>query len=124
LQVFINPRIINASSEKISFGHGCLSALDKPGGLVATYRRIEYEAYDENGKYKTERLDGLESVIFQHKFCHLLGSLYLDHAKSFMDVNELRLLFETGKLKLYEPANEDIPLLLEGYSIGESINSD
>ncbi|MES2614191.1 MAG: peptide deformylase [Bdellovibrionota bacterium] len=121
LQVFINPRITAASKEKMSFWHGCLSALDKPRGLIATYQWIEYEAYDENGHKKTGKLDGLGAVIFQHEFRHLLGSLYIDHAKIFLNQEELKQLFESHKLNPYEPANDDIPLLLADYEIGAPI---
>ncbi len=121
LQVFINPKITAASQEKVSFWHGCLSAIDKPKGLLATYKWIEYEAYDEDGTHKTGRLDGLAAVIFQHEFRHLLGSLYIDHAKEFRSGEELTRLFEEGKLQPYAPADKDVPLLLSDYIVGTPI---
>jgi len=121
LQVFINPKITAVSKEKMSFWHGCLSAIDRPRGLIATYSWIEYDAYDENGWHKIDRLDGLSAIIFQHEFRHLLGSLYIDHAKNFLNLDELKSLFELGKLKPYEPADDNVPLLLSDYKVGDPI---
>lgn len=121
LQIFINPKITAVSQEKVSFWHGCLSAIDWPRGLVATYRWIEYDAYDENGNSKKGRLEGLGAVIFQHEFRHLLGSLYIDHAQYFIKMEELECLFKLGNLNPYEPADENVPLLLADYTIGDPI---
>lgn len=122
-QIFINPKITAASHERIAFWHGCLSAASHPRGLVATYRWIEYEAYNEHGELKKGRLDGMGAVIFQHEFRHLLGSLYLDHAQCFMPFQELQERFASGKDEPYKVADASVPLLLSDYRVGESIDA-
>ena len=119
--MFINPKSTKVSEEKVSFWHGCLSAIERPRGLVSTYRWIEYEAFDEHGNHQTGKLDGIGAIIFQHEFCHLLGSLYIDHAQTFLSHKELIHSFNSGALKPYEIADETTPLLLSNYNIGDPI---
>ncbi len=120
-QVFINPKITKASKEKISFWHGCLSALDKPKGKIATYKWIEYEAFDHKGNLKKGKLEGMGSIIFQHEFWHLLGYLYINHAKEFLESDILQSKVKSGNIQLYKPASKEDPFLLADYVIGESI---
>lgn len=120
-QVFINPRITKASSERVSFWHGCLSAADKDRGKVATYKWIEFEAYDREGRKLTGRLDDLGAVIFQHEFRHLLGRLYFDQTHIFMPSDELDRRREAGEIAAYEICGDDVPFLLSDYVVGESI---
>ena len=65
-QVFINPRVISHSKTRVSFWHGCLSALDYKRAKLATFKTIEYTAYNQYGKKIIDKLDGLAAVIFQH----------------------------------------------------------
>lgn len=120
-QVFINPRIISASCDKVTYWHGCLSASDKPIGKVATYKWIDYEALDEHGAPKTGRLCGMAAIIFQHEFRHLLGKCYFDFAKEFLAAEDLRRKIINLEIKLYEDASTHDPLLLPDYTIGETI---
>lgn len=121
-QIFINPKITKVSEDSIAFWHGCLSAQNKPMGLVATYRWLEYEALNEYGEKISGKMDAMGAVIFQHEFRHLLGSLYIDHAKLFLDYHELQAKFASGELQSYSPADESVPHLLSDYQIGESID--
>lgn len=120
-QVFINPKIVNASKEKVSFWHGCLSAEEQPRGKVASYKHIDIEAYDENAKKIEKRICGLAAVIFQHEFRHLLGSIYLDHTKETLSEEELQQKFAEKKLQSYEECDDSVPLLLADYKVGETI---
>lgn len=120
-QVFINPRITKASKETVSFWHGCLSAADKERGKVATYKWIEYQAYNRDGKKIMGRLDDLGAVIFQHEFRHLLGKLYFDQTHIFMASEELDRKRQSGEIKAYEICGKEVPLLLADYDVGESI---
>lgn len=120
-QVFINPKILEASHEKVSFWHGCLSTLDRDKGLLATYKWIKYEAYNSKNEKITGTLEGLAAVIFQHEFRHLLGSLYIHRAKTFKTEEELSHLFASGALKPYDNADETMPHLIGDYIVGESL---
>lgn len=121
LQVFINPRITNASSDKVTFWHGCLSAKGHDLGEVATYSWIDYEAYNEKGKKIVGRLDKMAAVIFQHEFRHMLGSCYLDHATRFLSSKDFADKSSRGEEANYKKADFGVPLLLVDYKIGESI---
>ncbi|MDE4948973.1 peptide deformylase, partial [Francisella tularensis subsp. holarctica] len=77
-QVCINPKMTKASKQRVSFWHGCLSALGENRGKLATYKEIEYEAYNQHGEKITVKLDSIAAVIFQHEFTHILGSVYVD----------------------------------------------
>lgn len=120
-QVFINPKITKASKQRVSFWHGCLSALGEKRGKLATYKEIEYEAYNQFGEKIIGKLDSIAAVIFQHEFNHLLGSVYVDFDTQYMDAEELQTKFANGELKPYENCGNDIPLLLEKYQIGTDI---
>lgn len=120
-QTFINPKITQASSENVSFWHGCLSAITHSKGKVATWSWIEYDAQDSLGKRQTGRLEGLAAVIFQHEFRHLLGSCFLDHAKEFMDQEVLHKKFEDNVFPPMALCGPEVPHLLSDYQVGESI---
>lgn len=84
VQVAINPRIINHSTETICFERdGCLSVPELSGN-TNRYEWVEVEYYDENGKNMHEKLSGTSrqsdftGVIFQHEFDHLQGILFID----------------------------------------------
>ena len=120
-QVFINPRILKASRERRNFWHGCLSAVGEKRGNVATYESIEVEAADAQGKIKQVRLEGLAAVIFQHELRHLLGGTYLDKAGIFLPSEELKEKLDRKELPFFERADNNLPLLLDDYRIGESL---
>lgn len=122
-QLFINPRITKVSAERRNFWHGCLSAAGAKRGNVATYEWIEYECRDENGSTRQARLDGFAAVIFQHEFRHLMNGTYLDVATTFMDKPELDRQIGLGKVPFFEPVNDSLPLLIQGYTIGDSIDA-
>ncbi len=119
-QVFINPRITAVSDKKITFWAGCLSAIaaEVPFGQLANYQWLEYEALDENLQPKKGRLDHFESVIFQHEFDHLLGTLYTDRAKTYKKMGDLS---QDEILDITTPAPADMPMAIGGYQIGSAI---
>lgn len=120
-QLFINPIITKASDKKKNFWHGCLSAVGKDRGNLATYEWIEYECMNENGEKRNGRLEGFAAVIFQHEFRHLLTGTYLDVAHQFLSKTELDKEVEKGNLPYFETASDSLPLLISGYTIGETL---
>jgi peptide deformylase len=120
-QVFINPLITKVSSQKKNFWHGCLSAEGKDRGNVATYDWIEYQCQNEKGEIITGRLEGFAAVIFQHEFKHLMNGTYLDVAQHFLSKTELDHEIETNKTPFFEIANDTLPLLIHGYTVGETL---
>ena len=120
-QVFINPIITKTSKERKNFWHGCLSADGENRGNVATYEWIEYTCQNQKGETQYGRLDGFSAVIFQHEFRHMLNGTYLDHANHFLPKEELDKKLDAEELPFFELANDTLPLLIEGYTIGETI---
>jgi peptide deformylase len=120
-QLFINPVITKVSSNRKNFWHGCLSADGEKRGNVATYEWIEYQCQNEKGNIITGRLEGFAAVIFQHEFRHLMNGTYLDVAKHFLSKTELDLEIETKKTPFFETASDTLPLLINGYIIGETL---
>jgi peptide deformylase len=120
-QVFINPRIVAASTERRNFWHGCLSAVGESRGNVATYEWIEFEAADPSGKVRSGRLDGLAAVIFQHELRHMLGGTYLDKAHVFLSKQELDTKLDHHEVPFFERADASLPLLLDDYRVGETL---
>jgi peptide deformylase len=120
-QVFINPKITSVSKERKNFWHGCLSAHGEKRGNVATYKWIEYECQNQKGEIVRGRLDGFAAVIFQHEFRHLMQGTYLDHANHFVSKEELDQRIENGELPFFERASDTLPLLIEGFQLGENL---
>lgn len=101
LKTYLNPEILKASKEK-TLGpskekpilEGCLSL---PGiwGPVWRHKWIKIKFQMENGKWKTENLEGFPARVVQHEIDHLNGILFSDHS-----VKE--------KLPLYESKDEEL----------------
>ncbi|MCP4440618.1 MAG: peptide deformylase [Aureispira sp.] len=121
-QVFINPKITKTSKERKNFWHGCLSAHGEKRGNVATYEWIEYECQNQKGEIQQGRLEGFASVIFQHEFRHMLNGTYLDHANHFLSRGELDAKLDAEELPFFDLANDTLPLLIEGYVVGETLD--
>lgn len=120
-QIFINPVIIKTSKKKKNFWHGCLSADGENRGNVATYEWIEYTCQNQKGEVRKGKLKGFAAVIFQHEFRHMLGGTYLDHAKHFLPKEVLDKKLDSGELPFFEVASDTLPMLIEGYQLGETI---
>ena len=121
-QVFINPKITATSVTRMNFWHGCLSGQNEMRGNVATFKWIEYECQNQKGELKQGRLDGFAAVIFQHEFRHMMNGTYLDHANHFLPKAELDAKLESGELPFFELASDTLPLLIEGYVVGETLD--
>ena len=120
-QLFINPKITKVSEKKKNFWHGCLSANGEKRGNVATYEWLEYECFNERGEKIIGQLEGFGAVIFQHEFRHLMNGTYMDFAKEFLDKPALDEGINSGKIPFFDEAPPNLPLLIQGYEIGESL---
>lgn len=77
LQVFVNPRIVEAVGE-LSWDEGCLSF---PGVTEEILRaeRVTVHAQDRYGKSFVLEAEGLLAIAIQHENDHLDGKLMVDH---------------------------------------------
>lgn len=120
-QIFINPIITKTSKKSKNFWHGCLSADGEKRGNVATYEWIEYTCRNWKGEIQKGKLEGFAAVIFQHEFRHMLSGTYLDHANHFLPREELDRQLDNGEIPFFDFTSDTLPLLIEGYRLGESI---
>jgi peptide deformylase len=76
-QVFVNPRITDASDVLIPYSEGCLSI---PGqtSRVARPDRVALQWQDLNGAAQEGWFDGFAAVCVQHERDHLDGILCID----------------------------------------------
>ncbi len=77
-RVFINPEILDPSTEHSLYNEGCLSVPDqyaeveRPASIRARWQ-------DLDGKVHEEAMDGLMATCLQHEMDHLEGILFIDH---------------------------------------------
>ena len=82
--VFINPKISKLSRDKEWVPEGCLSVRWLYGNAFRS-KKATVTAYDENGKKFVRGASGLLAQIFQHETDHLVGTLFIDHAKDIKE---------------------------------------
>ncbi len=78
LQVFINPRLLSVTGEKMAHEEGCLSV---PGiyDQVERPEQVRVAALDEYGQPFELDADGLLAVCIQHEVDHLRGKVFVDY---------------------------------------------
>lgn len=77
-KVMINPVIIKASDETVSYGEGCLSVPNIHCDVVRP-KVITVSYLDENLEKKEETFDNFGARMVQHEMDHLDGYLFTDH---------------------------------------------
>jgi len=87
-RVFINPQIIQTSSETSEYDEGCLS-IPQVYETITRPARVTVQALNEKGRPFTLEADGLLARIIQHEYDHLDGILYIDRGdKDFAEKTE------------------------------------
>ena len=79
-EVFINPEIVEKSSETLCDVEGCLSVPGKRGE-VRSHLRIILKYQDQDGKEQRKTFYNLEARCIQHEMDHLEGKLCIDYEK-------------------------------------------
>ncbi len=84
LDVLINPRIIDYSTQTEAGWEGCLSL---PGlrGHVTRSGSISYQAFNRTGEPVTQTVYGFHARIIQHEVDHLNGILYPQRLANLQD---------------------------------------
>jgi len=84
LRIFINPRIIEESAEKIIIYEGCGSVgRSQIFGPVSRPKTITVEASDEKGEKFLVKCDGLLSRVIQHENDHLSGIEFIEKISDY-----------------------------------------
>lgn len=73
---FINPEIIEASSEKAGLNEGCLSAPNIYAPVQERSEQVTVRAKDRNGNEFTQTFTGINAVCVQHEIDHLDGIFF------------------------------------------------
>lgn len=81
---FINPEIVEHSSQTENGEEGCLSV---PGqyGFVKRYRHIRLRYLSLNGEESTLEASGLFARVIQHEIDHLNGIVFIDKVENFTE---------------------------------------
>ena len=95
---FINPEILNLSSEKSEFEEGCLS-LPTQYAKVERPSIIEVKYEDENGNKIKKKFSGIEATCLQHEIDHLDGKLFVDHISKLKKNRIIKKLEKIKKTK-------------------------
>jgi peptide deformylase len=97
-QAFINPKILWASEELMTFEEGCLS-VPEIWEDVARPAKIRAEYLDRDGKRHEMEADGLFATCLQHEMDHLNGVLFIDHLSKLKRSMALKKLQKAKRLK-------------------------
>ena len=97
---FVNPEILNLSSDKSEFEEGCLS-LPTQYAKVERPSNIEVEYKDENGNKYRKSFFGIEATCLQHEIDHLNGKLFVDHISKLKKNRIIKKLEKIKKTKNY-----------------------
>lgn len=84
LRVYINPKIVNFSEEKVIIYEGCGSV--SHGQLFGPVERpsvVTVEAQDLTGKKFQFTADGILGRVIQHECDHLQGKIFLEQMRDF-----------------------------------------
>ena len=80
--VFINPKVTQASAEKVKMEEGCLSIPDvrddvtRPESINISYRDRNFDLQDKS-------FSGWVARVIQHEYDHLKGVLFIDYLSAF-----------------------------------------
>jgi peptide deformylase len=96
-RVFINPKILWASEEKVIYEEGCLSVPEFYDD-VERPSRIKAEYLDLDGKRIEIEADGMLATCLQHEMDHLEGILFIDHLSRLKRAMLLKKLTKAKKL--------------------------
>ena len=97
---FVNPEILNLSSDTSEFEEGCLS-LPTQYAKVERPSNIEVEYKDENGNKYRKNFSGIEATCLQHEIDHLNGKLFVDHISKLKKNRIIKKLEKIKKTKNY-----------------------
>ena len=99
----VNPEIVWASEEKLTWEEGCLSLPDQFAD-VERPKEVKVRYLDETGARREIHATGLLAICLQHEIDHLDGVLFVDYISALRRNMILRKLVKTKKQKTAVPA--------------------
>ena len=99
LRVYINPTIINFSTEEVEIYEGCGSVLKATlFGPVIRPREITIEAFDQNGDKFSLTCDGILARVIQHEYDHLSGIEFTEKISDYKKLMSVEFYLERIKM--------------------------
>ncbi|MDR1399997.1 MAG: peptide deformylase [Treponema sp.] len=94
-RVFINPSLLETSSETAKYEEGCLSI---PGMYADVVRpgAVRIQAWNENGRPFTLDAEGILARVILHEYDHLEGILFIDRLS---ELKRKRIITKFEKLR-------------------------
>jgi peptide deformylase len=83
---FVNPRIVDHSSEMFDVWDSCFSMKAKFFVKIPRYKSITVEYYDKNKIKHVEKFEDSLSELLQHEIDHLEGVLCVDYLNDPKDI--------------------------------------
>ncbi len=102
--VFVNPEILEVSTEEDAAEEGCLSLPTLYGGPVIRPIAVKVRAQDENGDFFEMEADELLARCIQHELDHLNGVLFIDYLSRMKQQRILKKLEKVLKEREAEEA--------------------
>ncbi len=101
-QYFINPEIIESSSDAEPYDEGCLSV---PGEYAEVCRpsEVTVKYIDRSGREQVEHMTGLLARCIQHEIDHLNGVVFIDRISKM----KRDIIVRRAKRKEYERTHYD-----------------
>lgn len=119
LRIYINPKIVDESDEKVIIYEGCGSVLNgQLFGPVSRPQTITIEAFDLEGKKFRFTADGILGRVIQHEHDHLQGIEFLEKISDYQKMMTVEHYLEQIKpdpkhikastitVKKYEPLSD------------------
>jgi len=111
LRIFINPKIIETSSEEVIFYEGCGSvARSQIFGPVSRPKTIKIEANNEKGEKFRIKCDGLLAKVIQHENDHLSGIEFIEKISDYTKLVSPEIYREKIKNSLEQIQNSIITI--------------
>ena len=91
---FVNPEILEASTEMQAYEEGCLS-VPEYFDEVERPNRVKLRYLNYHGEQVEEWAEGMYAVCIQHEMDHLQGTLFIDHLsrlKRTLAINKVKKL--------------------------------
>jgi peptide deformylase len=97
--VFVNPSIIETSTDTIIYEEGCLSISGVYADVVRS-AAVKVQAFNTKGRPFTLECNGILARVIQHENDHLDGVLFYDHLS---ELKQKRLLERYEKIARHGP---------------------
>ncbi len=105
-QIFVNPEIIEHSTNTVPYEEGCLSFPNQYSEVIRP-EQVTIKYHDITGKLQTITATGLMATCLQHEIDHTNGITFVDHISKLKRDMILRKLRKAKKQGLFNNCNDE-----------------